>query len=209
MMKSVYVKALCVGLLTAQVVHAGMVKDVTRFSMGLGAGLSVGYGLQALENPNLIALGIMDARVIPALALIGAGCGTWFTSYGKIFRAQLKLRNLDQKLIALVAQLTYGKTANEVIDEIQEYYVNTALPLIIAVKNLMQQDDYLAAAVELLEWVVDSLPDDSARRASIVQWLDEISAVRVYVRYALTVIQQDARFAQMLKVKAMQDLAAH
>lgn len=199
-------KVMCAGLLVAHIAHANTAKDVTRMSIGVGAGLAVGYGLQALNNPDLIALGIMDPQVIPGLAAVGALCGAWFTSYGKMLRAQLYLSNVDQQLMDFVTQLTYGKTPEEVVEEMQNYYVNTAYPLITAVETLAKQDNYLGAGIELLQLVVDSMPDDSPRKAELTTWLNNVTIVQTCVIYVLTIIQKDSRYAQMLQGKTAHNL---
>lgn len=199
-------RLLCVGLLVMHGAHAGILKDVTHVTIGAGAGAAVGYGVQVLTDPTILSTGVIDLNTVAFFTAVGTLCGGVFTSYGKSLRVQLNLRNLDRQLIAYVMQLADGKKPAELIDEIQDYYVDTAFPLIVAVQNLVKQDDYLGASIELLEWIIESLPDDSARKTSMEHWLNELNTYHIYIGYALTFIKQDPRFTEMLKLKNMQDL---
>lgn len=196
----------CIMLLVTNAAHAGIFKDIRRVSIGVGAGAALGYGLTVLNEPHMVEAGLITDKTMPVCALIGAAVGSWFTSYGKAFRAQIALLNLDDKLIALVMNAMYGKTTVEIVDEIQDYYHDTALPLIEGVKGLIKQDDYLGAAIGLLDFVVDTMDDDPVQQKKYIDWVNELRTMRTCIRYAITVINQDPRFTELLKRKALQDL---
>jgi len=198
--------ALCISLLGVPGAQAEVIKDAMRVTAGVSIGAGIGYGLQILNDPTLVSAGLINSYTIPACAVLGAAGGAFFTSYGKSLRLQLGLRHLDRQLLAYVMELASDKSPLEVIDEIQDYYVDTALPLVVAMQNLVRQDDYLGAAVELLECIIESMADNSDRKTYMEKWLSELSTMRTFVSYAIKLIAQDPRFAQMLKIKALQDI---
>lgn len=197
---------MCMSLFLMQALHAGMAKDLRRVGLGVGIGSAVGYGLYTLQEPHMVEVGIINQATIPVCVLLGAAVGGLYTSYGKSVRAYLHLKNLDQKLINVVMHLAYGKTPLEVIDELQDYYEDTAYPLLVAVKDLIKQEDYLGASIELLECAIDLLDEEAPRKDDLMRLLDHVSTARMYVRYVLEVIKEDPRFSAMLKIKGMQDL---
>lgn len=202
-----YLKVMCAAILIAQAANAGVMKDIRRVSLGVSAGVALGYGLTYLNESHMVNAGLISEKTVPACALIGALVGSWFTSYGKAFRAQVALLNIDDKLIEIVMEATYGKTTAEIVDDIQDYYRDTALPLVEGIRNLVKQDDYLGAAIQLLEFAVDeAMDDDPVLQEKYTKWIDELITIRTYVRYAVTIIKGDPRFAELFKHKELQDL---
>jgi hypothetical protein len=113
-----------------------------------------------------------------------------FNSIDAMF-AKLPLSQLDDKLIELVAELTYGKSPKQVVQAIADFYKNTGMPLVKAVKLLVKQRDYVGAATDVAQCIFDVLPANSADKVRVAAWISDLKMIATCIEYVLVIIHDN------------------
>jgi hypothetical protein len=103
---------------------------------------------------------------------------------------------IDQDLMNMVAQVMYGKTAGQVIDELVYTYGHGALntvSLAAVAQLLSQQLGYLTLAIESAQAIVAVLPPTSPHLVAAKLIINELSMLVTCVQTVLTQVQQSSQ----------------
>jgi hypothetical protein len=112
--------------------------------------------------------------------------------------AQLPLDQIDQHLVALVMQMTYGQTPAQIVQGIATFCQNQGIPFIKAAQTLVQQHKYIGVAMGAAQLIVDALPAYSADQQEVQGWLDDLSLMETALEYAILIIKSNPQLVAMI-----------
>ena len=117
--------------------------------------------------------------------------------------AQLPLDAIDQNLIALALEMSYGKTPAQVIQGVADFCNSTGIPLMKAAQVLVKQHNYIGAALDAAQCLADALPIQSPDRADVQGWIDDLSMMQTALEYVILVIKSNPQLvAAVIKIVA-------
>lgn len=108
------------------------------------------------------------------------------------------LPKINKKIIALVQDLTYGKSPAVVITELVDFYKNTQEPLLKAITELVRQKKYLKASIEIALLLRNSIPDSMPRASEIEQWILDLSEILTCVESILEFMKNNPKMVAMI-----------
>lgn len=108
------------------------------------------------------------------------------------------LQHIDQELMRFVIQETYGKTPEQIIAGLTYFYIHTADPLLTAARALAEHKDYLDAAIDVTQCILDALPAYSAQATEVQEWLDDLNIVCTCVEYVLLILKDNPQLVALI-----------
>ena len=185
-------------------VHASITGDLTHLAAGVGIVSGCKVVQQLFENREINFTNLKGIITDQSTLVVGAMLGFPFTTYGRTLRARLNLWMLDEKLMFVVME--YYASDADFTQALEQYCIRSKFPLMQAYEKLASQHYYLVTAGDLLESVLEEIPEDCDRAESIEDSLTDIYAMRAIVEYALNMIRNDAQWSTQLVGKNAEDM---
>ncbi len=108
------------------------------------------------------------------------------------------LNQIDQDLIGLVQDLTYGKTPEQIVSALVHFYAYSEMPLAKAAIQLIHQKSYVSAAIDIAQLLVDALPINSPDAYEINAWISDLNVILSGVEYVLFFIKGNPQLVAMI-----------
>lgn len=115
--------------------------------------------------------------------------------------AQLPLDEIDENLLALALEMSYGKTPAQVVQGVADFCKNTGIPLMKVTLALVQQHKYVAAALQAAQCLSDALPVHSPDYVEVQTWISDLSTLETAIQYVVLIIKANPQLvAAIIKV---------
>lgn len=112
-----------------------------------------------------------------------------------MFAVLPSLRKINKKIIALVQEITYGKTPVEVVSELTDFYKNTQEPLLRVIIELIRQKKYLKASIDVAQLLMNAIPDGMSNAAEIEGWISDLKEILSCVDSLLAFVKNNSQRA--------------
>lgn len=117
--------------------------------------------------------------------------------------AQLPLQEIDEHLVSLALEMSYGKTPAQVIEGIGTFCKNTGMPLMKVSAALIKQHNYIGAALKVAQCLLDVLPVHSVDYAEVQAWISDLAMMESAIQYVALIIKSNPQLvAAIIKVVA-------
>ena len=112
--------------------------------------------------------------------------------------AQLPLDEIDQNLVSLAMQMTYGQTPEQVVQNVATFCNTAGIPFIKASQTLIQQHKYITVAVNAAQLLSGALPVYSSDQQEVESWLNDLSAMQTAIEYVVLIIKSNPQLVAMI-----------
>jgi len=108
------------------------------------------------------------------------------------------LQKINKDLIDLVQDLTYGKTPEQVVKELTDFFKDTQAPLIKAAVELGRQKKYVAASIKVAQALLNMLPSNSSYSGEVQEWISDLNTILTCVEQVLVVIKDNPQLVAII-----------
>lgn len=108
------------------------------------------------------------------------------------------LKNINRNLMGLIQDLTYGKTPQQIISALAHFYVNTEKPLVKATIDLIRQKNYISAAIDAAQLILNALPSNTPRAGEVQQWIADLNEILTCIENILMFIKDNPQLVAMI-----------
>lgn len=133
-----------------------------------------------------------------AFAVLGAGIGLGYTTYGRTLSAQWQLWWWTSRDLVAITMAEYENDA-QLINRLERYYISATFPLIQAKIELAYKIDALDRAANTIEDALEDITPDSTRAQDLRAWLSQIYTMHNCAVRAAMIVERDPRLPAMFE----------